>query len=48
MDLQELLDWHLHNAIECESDGELEQRAFHFQAVALLAEIGSVQEGESE
>lgn len=48
MELQELLDWHLHNAEECENDGENDQALLHFQAVALLAEIRWEKEQESE
>jgi hypothetical protein len=38
MNLQELLDWHLHNAKEAENEGENDQALLHFQAVAVVAE----------
>ena len=39
MTLQELLEWHEHNAGECRHEGEEGERAFHLQAVELLKHL---------
>lgn len=39
MELSELIEWHLHNAVECNYEDEGEQKIFHLEAVALLARI---------
>lgn len=39
MNLQELLEWHDHNAAECRHEGEEAERTFHLQAVELLKQI---------
>jgi len=42
--LQELLEWHEHNAGECRHEGEERERAFHESAVELLKKISQEEE----
>lgn len=39
LELKELIDWHMHNAIECRRPGDEDQREFHLYAVALLSKV---------
>ena len=47
MDLTELIQWHLHNAVECNYEDEGEQKIFHLEAVDLLAKIKIEREGKN-
>lgn len=41
MNLNDLIEWHKHNASECRKEGQEGERAFHELAVATLEKISS-------